>query len=203
MSDARPEGARQSIGMFGGTFDPIHVGHLLLAELAREELGLDRVLFVPANIPPHKRAGRMIAPSDCRIAMLELATAANRAFEISTHEIDREGVSYTVETLRHFEALRPAARFTLLIGADNARDFRTWREPERIVELADVAVWARPGSEMPEVFRQRLDGVEETLGYRVTPEVTLRVSHRARRGFGRPDYDQTVGVSAVWWRRWM
>jgi nicotinate-nucleotide adenylyltransferase len=135
--------------MFGGTFDPIHVGHLVLAERAREELGLDRILFVPANVPPHKRSGRTIAPPECRIEMLRLATAGNDAFEISTHEIDREGVSFTVDTLRHFEALRPEARFTLLIGGDNASDFHTWREPEQIVRLASVAVWARPGSELP------------------------------------------------------
>jgi nicotinate-nucleotide adenylyltransferase len=139
-----------SIGMFGGTFDPVHIGHLLLAERAREELGLDRVLFVPANIPPHKRSGRMIAPPDCRIEMLRLAIARNPSFEMSTHEIDREGISYTVDTLRHFEEVRPDSRFTLLIGADNARDFSTWRHPERIVELARVAVWARPGSDLPE-----------------------------------------------------
>lgn len=149
MSVAAIESGVRSVGMFGGTFDPIHIGHLLLAERAREELGLDRILFVPANIPPHKRSGRLIAPPECRIEMLRLATDSNAAFEISTHEIDREGVSYTVDTLRHFEALRPEARFTLLIGGDNAGDFRTWREPEQIVRLATVAVWARPGSEMP------------------------------------------------------
>jgi nicotinate-nucleotide adenylyltransferase len=139
----------RSVGMFGGTFDPIHIGHLVLAERAREELGLDRVLFVPANIPPHKQEGRLIAAPEHRIEMLRLAIGGNASFELSTHEIDREGISYTVDTLRHFEELRPGARFTLLIGGDNARDFHTWRHPETIVELARVAVWARPGSELP------------------------------------------------------
>jgi nicotinate-nucleotide adenylyltransferase len=170
----------ESIAMFGGTFDPVHVGHLLLAERAREELGLDRILFVPANIPPHKRSGRLIAPPQARIAMLALAIASNPAFEISTHEIDREGVSYTVDTLRHFETLHPLARFTLLIGGDNARDFRTWRQPETIAALARVAVFARPGSELPE---ELLPGV----GYHRIGSPLLEISstdirERAARG---------------------
>jgi nicotinate-nucleotide adenylyltransferase len=171
----------ERIGMFGGTFDPIHVGHLLLAERAREELGLDHILFVPANVPPHKRSGRLIAPPESRLEMLRLAIAGNPAFEISTHEIDREGVSYTVDTLRHFEAVRPTARFTLLIGGDNAGDFATWRDPEQIVRLASVAVWARPGSQLP---AELLPGV----GYHRIDSPLLEISStdiRSRAAAGR------------------
>jgi nicotinate-nucleotide adenylyltransferase len=139
----------KTIGLFGGTFDPIHFGHLILAERAREEMALDAVLFVPANIPPHKRVGRRIAPPDCRIEMLRLATASNRSFCIEDHEIDREGISYTYDTLVYLRGLYPKAEFTLLIGADNARDFRTWYRPEEIVTMAKHGVWGRPGSELP------------------------------------------------------
>jgi nicotinate-nucleotide adenylyltransferase len=111
---------------------------------------LDAILFVPANIPPHKRVGRRIAPPDCRISMLRLATASNARFFIEDHEIDREGISYTYDTLLYLRTLYPAAEFTLLIGADNARDFRNWYRPEDIATLAQHGVWARPGSELPE-----------------------------------------------------
>lgn len=142
---ARAEIGRQSIGMFGGTFDPVHVGHLILAERAREELGLDLLLFVPAFIPPHKITGRKIASAESRADMLRLAIAGNPGFRVENREIERQGISYTVETIRTLREAYPDARFTLLIGADNARDFRTWHQPEAIAQLADVAVWARPG----------------------------------------------------------
>lgn len=142
-------GAIRSLGMFGGTFDPIHLAHLILAERAREELALDAVLFVPALIPPHKGNGRRIAAPEHRITMVERATASNPRFLLSRHEIDRGGVSYTVDTLHHLRERFPDAAVTLLIGGDSARDFRTWREPERIAELAEIAVWARPEIELP------------------------------------------------------
>jgi nicotinate-nucleotide adenylyltransferase len=140
----------QTIGIFGGTFDPVHLGHLILAERAREQMALDAVLFIPANIPPHKRAGRMITPPECRIEMLRLATASNRHFFIEDHEIDREGISYTYDTLIYLRELYPKAEFTLLIGADNARDFRTWYRPEEIAAMAGHGVWARPGAPLPD-----------------------------------------------------
>lgn len=138
-----------SIGLFGGTFDPVHIGHLILAERACEELRLDRLIFMPANIPPHKRSGRSIASAESRIEMLRLSIAGSQAFEVSTHEIEREGVSYTVDTLQYLHELYPSARLTLLIGADNAREFATWRDPDRIARGAAIAVWARPGSDLP------------------------------------------------------
>jgi nicotinate-nucleotide adenylyltransferase len=144
-----PDTHSQSIGMFGGTFDPVHVGHLILAERAREELRLDRLLFVPAFIPPHKTSGRKIASPASRIDMLRLALASNPAFEVEDHEVDREGISYTVDTLRYLHGQYPGAALTLLVGADNARDFCNWYHPEEIVRMANVAVWGRTGSRLP------------------------------------------------------
>lgn len=138
------------VAMFGGTFDPIHLAHLILAERACDELELDAVIFVPALVPPHKSVGRRIASAEHRVAMVERGIASNPRFLVSTHEIDRGGISYTVDTLAYLRALLPDARLTLLLGGDSARDFRTWRMPERIAEQADVAVWARPGAELPE-----------------------------------------------------
>lgn len=138
------------IGVFGGTFDPVHIAHLILAERAREALSLDRILFVPANIPPHKREVRMIASAAARLEMLQRALAGNEAFEVLTKEIEREGVSYTVDTLRDLSSSFPASEITLLIGSDNAREFSTWREPESIAAIASIGVWTRPGAELPE-----------------------------------------------------
>lgn len=142
-----------SVGVFGGTFDPIHTGHLILAERAREELSLDAVLFMPANIPPHKVTGRRIASGQARLDMLHLAIDSNPGFYVTNLELDRTGISFTVDSLRELKALLPGTLLTLLIGSDNSRDFTSWRQPEEIVSLAQVGVWERPGSEFcPEIL---------------------------------------------------
>jgi nicotinate-nucleotide adenylyltransferase len=159
----------RTIGIFGGTFDPVHSAHLLLAECAREELGLDALMFMPANIPPHKIDGRRITPAHCRLEMLRIAIADNPCFSFSTREIDCQGVSYTVDTLQWLHAEHPQAELTLLIGGDAARDFSTWREPEEIARLASLAVWERPGIPLP---AEVLPGV----GYRVLHSPLVEIS---------------------------
>jgi nicotinate-nucleotide adenylyltransferase len=134
----------ERLGVFGGTFDPPHVGHLALAEWAREELGLDRVLFVPAGAPPHKRAGR--TPASRRLAMVRLAVRGNPAFAAEPMETRRRGPSYTVDTLRALAARHRGAKLWLLMGADMWATLGTWREPGAIARLAAIAVAARPGS---------------------------------------------------------
>lgn len=124
------------IGVFGGSFDPVHLGHLVAAESCREQAALDRVVFVPAAVPPHKR-DRALAPTEDRLAMLRLATGGHEAFEVSTLEIDRGGVSWTVDTLAALAAARPGADLRLILGPDALADLPTWREPERIVALAE------------------------------------------------------------------
>ena len=140
-------------GLFGGTFDPVHTGHLLLAERAREDLDLDTVLFVPANVSPHKFDGREISSGDIRLEMLQLAVSGNPHFLLSRIELDRPGLSYTRDTLESLVGEYPDTDFVLLVGSDNARDFRSWREPARILELASIAVWERPGEYFwPEIY---------------------------------------------------
>jgi len=132
------------IGLFGGTFDPPHVGHLVLAECARDRLLLDEVRFIPAGEPPHKR-GRPITRTATRLAMVRLAVRGNRAFVVSTLEARRHGPSFTVETLRAVASESPRARLYLLMGADSLDEFDTWREPEAILRFATLAVAERPG----------------------------------------------------------
>jgi nicotinate-nucleotide adenylyltransferase len=134
---------QRRIGVFGGTFDPIHVGHLRCAEEAREQLGLAAVLFIPAADPPHK--ARRITAAAHRLAMVRLATAGNPGFRVSTLEIERGGRSYTVDTLRALRARLPArTALTLLVGLDAFRDIGTWKEYRALFGLADLAVWSRP-----------------------------------------------------------
>ena len=134
-----------NIGVFGGTFDPPHTGHLIVAQDAALALGLDRILFVPAARPPHKRDVDVTAPA-VRSEMLHLAIADDARFGMDTLELDRPGASYTVDTLRELAAREPLVRWTLLIGADQYEEFATWREPDEIRRLAQLAVLTRRGT---------------------------------------------------------
>jgi nicotinate-nucleotide adenylyltransferase len=133
------------LGVFGGTFDPIHLGHLILAEIAHYLLRLDRVLFVPARTPPHK--GSTPTGPEHRIRMTRLATESNPHFAVSDVELRREGPSYTVDTLRTLRDENPGAEHYLLMGADSARDLESWKDHEVLLEDSTVVVLGRPGVE--------------------------------------------------------
>ena len=137
------------IGVFGGSFDPVHRGHLLLADCCWRQAGLDRVEFIPAAQQPLKPRGPVAAEGD-RVAMLRLATAARPEFRVSTLEIDRGGVSYTVDTLRQLRADQPDAELFFLMGADSLADFPHWRDPAKICQLATPLVVRRAESPEPE-----------------------------------------------------
>ena len=132
----------EKIIVLGGTFDPVHYGHLRLAEEVREALGISRVLFVPAFLPPHKE-GVEITPPKVRLEMLQAAIAGNAAFQVSSIELKREGRSYTIETVR--ELIEDDLDITLVIGADQFNAIRTWCDYEEILKAVDIAVIGRPG----------------------------------------------------------
>jgi nicotinate-nucleotide adenylyltransferase len=136
------------LGIFGGTFDPVHYGHLLLAEQCREQCRLDQVWFLPAGVPPHKLE-RTIASGKARAEMLELAVAGHEDFRIDRRELDRADACYTVDTLAALQSADPARELVFLLGADSLVDFPTWREPRRILELARLAVVNRGGNPLP------------------------------------------------------
>jgi nicotinate-nucleotide adenylyltransferase len=131
------------IGIFGGTFDPVHLGHLILAEQCRDQGRLDEVWFVPSARPPHK-LDRPLTPFGQRAEMLALALAGNPAFRIETSEKDRPGPSFTVDTLTDFQRRHPDCEFFLLIGSDTLKDLPSWRDPAGVVERAGLLVVARP-----------------------------------------------------------
>lgn len=147
MSDSP---VRQRIGILGGTFDPIHVGHLLLAEMAREALRLDEVRFIPAATAPHK-LDKQSAEGKQRLELIRLAIGGNRYFTADDRELRRSGVSYTVDTLTELCAELPKAELVFLMGGDSLAELHTWREPARICELAFVAVLARGGLPTPDL----------------------------------------------------
>ena len=132
------------IGVFGGTFNPVHVGHLILAEQCREQAQLDRVLFIPAARPPHKPE-QVVTPFAQRVEMLSLAVAGQPAFAVDELEKDRPGPSYTVDTLKQLHQREPDAQLLLVVGADCLPDLAHWRDPARIGELTELLVMSRPG----------------------------------------------------------
>jgi nicotinate-nucleotide adenylyltransferase len=123
------------LGLYGGTFDPVHYGHLLLAERCCEELGLDEVRFIPAGDPPHKDRPDL-TPGKARAEMLEFATAGNSKLTVDRRELNRPGRSYTVETLAELHSELPDAELYFLMGADSLADLPQWREPQLIAQLA-------------------------------------------------------------------
>ena len=133
-----------NIGIFGGTFNPPHVGHLIVAERVREELGLGKILFVPSTISPHKQHLELANPA-YRMEMVQLAVLGREFFEASDIEISRGGVSYTVDTLEQLRNSHPNDLLFLILGMDNLAEFNTWKSPERILEHAQIILMTRPG----------------------------------------------------------
>lgn len=135
------------LGVLGGTFDPIHVGHLAAAHAAIECEDLDVVLFIPTGVPPHR--GRTVASARDRLEMCRLAVAGERQFEVSDLEVRRGGASYTVDTLRELKRIHPSDNLFLILGWDAAKLFSTWREPDEVRRMARLIIVTRPGSGVP------------------------------------------------------
>ncbi|HEX6987993.1 MAG TPA: nicotinate-nucleotide adenylyltransferase [Bacillota bacterium] len=156
----------KQLGVLGGTFDPIHYGHLVAADAAAEALNLDRVLFVPCGQPPHRPAGES-TPAEHRYLMTVLATAGHPRFRVSRMELDRAGPSYTVDTLAALRRqLGPGIDLTFIVGADAFLLMDQWKDPERIMELAMITVVSRPGYNDGAV-EARLRALPESLRVRV------------------------------------
>ena len=134
-----------SLGLFGGSFNPPHVGHLAVAEACGEAAGLGRVVWTPAATPPHKRGDPSLAPAAARLEMVRAAVRGNARFEASDWEVTRGDVSYTVDTVRALAAEAGGRPLAVLVGGDSLAGFPSWREPRAIVALARLVVYRRPG----------------------------------------------------------
>jgi nicotinate-nucleotide adenylyltransferase len=134
------------LGLFGGTFDPPHIGHLIVAQEVVDTLGLERLLFIPAGEPPHK-SQQTVSPASIRLEMVQAVVSGNERLGVCELELERRGPSFTVDTLRHFRDLHPRAEIFFIMGADQAAAFDTWHEPEKVMALATMVVLARGGVE--------------------------------------------------------
>ncbi len=140
------------LGIMGGAFDPIHMAHLVTAEEALVQFGLDQVVFMPAGDPPHK--SRRMAPAEFRYLLASVATASNPRFSVSRFEIEREQVSYTVDTLEHLAGILPeGAEMFFITGADAVLDILTWKDPARVLELSTFIAATRPGYDLSRLVR--------------------------------------------------
>ena len=165
-----------SIALYGGTFDPIHNGHLILAREAREHLALEKIVFLPARVSPHK-LDRPPTDGHLRAEMIAAAIAGEEGFELDTRELHRSGPSYTIDTIREFLAEHPDVRFHYLIGEDSLPDLPKWKEAETIVSLVQFVVLARDtdGSQhdMP-VITRRIEISSTEIRHRAANNLSLR-----------------------------
>ncbi|MFP4176298.1 MAG: nicotinate-nucleotide adenylyltransferase [Candidatus Brocadiia bacterium] len=180
----------KTTGLFGGSFNPVHMAHLVLAERVREVAGLDRVLFIPARRPPHK-SQRKIAPDVHRMEMLRRATEPNPAFAVSPVELDRDGPSYTLTTVRELRGrMGEGAELSLILGADSVLDLPNWWHADELVREVDVIGFRRPGydlSDLDELRRAFGDLVTERIAGSVIDAPRLEISateirHRVEAG---------------------
>jgi nicotinate-nucleotide adenylyltransferase len=164
------------IGLFGGTFNPVHSGHIALARAAKIRLKLDKVIFIPAYIPPHKDAIGIIDAKD-RFCMIELAISQNAGFEISRYEIDKEEKVYSVETVRHFKDIYPeGTEIFFLAGADSLSELDAWKDVDKIFTLCRFVIFSRPG------FSKDNSRVEvETIDIEEVNISSTRIRERVRR----------------------
>ncbi|MFH0989693.1 MAG: nicotinate-nucleotide adenylyltransferase [bacterium] len=147
---------KKRIGLFGGSFDPPHLGHLLVAESAREQLGLEQVIFVPAFQPPHKNGLQQCTAAQ-RLKMTHLAVRNNRRFKVSAIEIRRKGVSFTIDTVMQFKKQFPEAELFFIMGGDSINQFTRWKSPAEILALTQIAVYHRAGERKRKtIFKRKI-----------------------------------------------
>jgi nicotinate-nucleotide adenylyltransferase len=182
------------IGILGGTFNPVHFGHLRSAEEVREAQGLDRILFIPSAMPPHKRLAA-VAAAEHRLAMVRLAIAGNPHFHLSAIEVERGGRSYSVDTLRLLRRRMPAARFAFILGMDAFCELATWKEYASIFTLCDLVVTSRAGASESALRGALPVAVRRQFCYRTN---SRELEHRTgNRIIFQPITDLDISASAI------
>ncbi|CAN5186224.1 nicotinate-nucleotide adenylyltransferase [soil metagenome] len=180
--EAAATGENRRVGVLGGTFDPPHLGHLWLATLAADAIGLDRVLFMPAAQPPHK-SGQIVTRATDRLLMTRLAITGDPALELSAIEMERPGPSYTIDSVDELERAHPDAKLFLIMAADSLGQIDTWREPDRLLERIEWLVGPRPGSAMPDrsALEDRFGAVASRIHLLEGPSLDVSSSDIRRR----------------------
>jgi nicotinate-nucleotide adenylyltransferase len=181
------------VGILGGTFNPPHLGHIAVASHALAELGLERVLLMPAGVAPHKAAAPDPGPRH-RLSMCRLAVEGSDGLSACGMELDREGPSYTVDTLTSIHATHPDARLTFIVGADTAETLPAWREPARVLALAELAVATRAGSPREHVL-ETLEGLTAArVSFLAMPALEVSSSDVRERVARGESVDDLVGA---------
>lgn len=171
------------LGVLGGTFDPVHLGHLIVAEEALVQLNLDRVLFIPAG-QPWLKAGLALSPTEDRLRMVELAISSNPHFQVARNEVDRPGATYTVDTLRELaQEWGEDAELHFILGLDTLEQFHRWKEPEQLLELGHLAVVTRPGYHQEHLTRllARYPQAADRVTLLETPTIDISATEIRRR----------------------
>lgn len=177
----------KDVAIFGGTFDPIHVGHLIVAEEVRVKLGVEEIVFVPVG-QPWLKADRRISSGKHRLAMIRLAIADNPHFKVSTLEIDRPGLTYTVDTVDMLRRqMGSEAKLFFLMGGDSLRELPQWKEPKRLIQLCRLVVFTRPGSRLPSMkgLEEGVPGVSDNIVIVEVPQIDVsatEVRQQVRQG---------------------
>ncbi len=160
----------ERIGILGGTFDPIHLGHLIIAEQARDQYQLDRVLLIPSGHSYFKdHRSKKVQPAQVRLEMTKIAAGSYKPFEVSDIEVNRPGNTYSFETLEELKALNPESELFFIVGADTICSMRTWREPQRIFDVCTVLAAMREDQVDPEEFQRETQALEKDFGARIYP----------------------------------
>lgn len=168
------------LGILGGTFDPIHHGHLIMASYAADDLDLDRVLIMPAQTPPHK-LDRSISNADDRVEMIRLAIESDPRLELSTLDLQSDAPSYTADLLDRMRTEQPRDELIFVIGADSLRDLPTWHRPDLVIERAGLAVARRPGVEIDDQVLDALPGLRERVSVFTSPLIDISATDIRRR----------------------
>jgi nicotinate-nucleotide adenylyltransferase len=174
------------LGVMGGTFDPIHTGHLVTADEARHAFGLDEVLFIPAGAPWQKQH-QGAAPAEDRYLMTVIATSSNPAFAVSRIELDREGPTYTIDTLRALKSERPDDELFFVTGADAILQILTWKDPDAVLQEAEFIAATRPGYDLERLEKELPEGLEHRVHILEIPALAISSTDIRRRARdGRP-----------------
>ncbi len=176
------------IGVFGGTFDPIHFGHLTVAQSVRSTLSLAKVVFVPAG-QPWLKAETLVSPATDRVEMVRLAIRRQKGFELSTIEADKLGPSYTVDTMETLQKqLGPETELFFLLGSDALQDLPKWKEPQRLVQICRLVAFGRPGCKLPDLkpLEMIIPGLSSRITFLEVPQVDISATEvRRRRAEGK------------------